>query len=153
MEDRVAVKVRVARAGQTEFVRKDTGLMIEKAAFFEDVLSRRLSFGTRPMSEPDQVTVSQSGLLAFRFTSFCAQVEILASLSAGGVDVTLSSNFDSSTEMVIEANGTVSSALETWRKDAIEFRLPRKENICSPETSDSNQLQVRAQVVNPVVLH
>ena len=43
MEDRVAVKVRVARAGQTEFVRKDTGLMIEKAAFFEDVLSRCLS--------------------------------------------------------------------------------------------------------------
>ena len=68
---RVGVKTLVTRVGQTQPVRRQAGLMIDSDTLFTDLLLRTLSFGASPISED-------------------RQVDILASLSAGGVELLLS---------------------------------------------------------------
>ena len=97
MEDRIAVRTRIARAGQSALVRKDAGLMISTDASFDDLLSKHLSFGTAPIDEHEQV--STIPVPAYWLHNY-VQVDILASLTGGGIDVALSSNFDTNTEMV-----------------------------------------------------
>ena len=93
---RRGIKVRVVRAGQSLPVRKTCGLMFGSDKVVADVLAKALQFGKPELPE---LTVSNA----------------LESLQSGGVDITLSRNFQPASEVVIEdANCDVIEALDTW---------------------------------------